>query len=77
MKKYDLIVVGAGPAGLLAAKAAGDAGLEVALVDRKSDLTHLDRLCGQTLVSLNDYYFDDLVYYNRRGLFQKRLFLFL
>ena len=67
MKKYDLIVVGAGPAGLLAAKAAGDAGLEVALIDRKSDVTHLDRLCGQTLVSLNDYYFDDLVYYNRRG----------
>ncbi len=67
MKKYDVVVVGAGPAGLLAAKAAGNAGLEVALIDRKSDLTHLDRLCGQTLVSMNDYYFDDLVYYNARG----------
>jgi flavin-dependent dehydrogenase len=67
MKKYDLIVVGAGPAGLLAAKAAGLAGLEVVLVDKKSDLTRLERLCGQTLISLNDYYFDDLVFYNPRG----------
>lgn len=67
MKKYDLIVVGAGPSGLLAAKAAGLAGLDVALLDRKLDLTRLDRLCGQTLVSMNDYYFDDLVFYNPRG----------
>jgi flavin-dependent dehydrogenase len=64
MKKYDLIVVGAGPSGLLAAKAAGTAGLEVALIDRKSDLTRLERLCGQTIVSMNDYYFDDLAFYN-------------
>lgn len=63
--KYDLIVVGAGPAGLLAAKAAGLAGLRVALLERKPDITRLDRMCGQTLVSVNDYYFDDLVYYNR------------
>ena len=39
MKKYDVIVVGAGPAGMLAAKAAGNAGLEVALIERKTDLT--------------------------------------
>ena len=66
MQTYDLIVVGAGPAGLLAALAAGRAGLRVALLDRKSDLTRLERLCGQTLVSVNDYYFNDLVYCNRR-----------
>ena len=66
-KKYDLIIVGAGPSGLLAAKAAGRAGLSVALVDRKADITRLDRMCGQTLVSVNDYYFDDLVYYNSKA----------
>jgi flavin-dependent dehydrogenase len=31
-KHYDLIVVGAGPAGLMAAKTAGENGLKVALM---------------------------------------------
>ena len=66
MKKYDLVIVGAGPCGLLAAKAAAQCGLEVALLDRKSEMTRLERTCGQTLVSMNDYYFNDLVSYNRR-----------
>lgn len=67
MKQYDVIVVGAGPAGLLAAKAAGLAGCRVALIDRKTDLKVLERLCGQTLVSMNGYYFDDLLNYDRKG----------
>ena len=67
MKKYDLVVVGAGPSGLLAAKAAGQAGLNVALLERKSDITRIERTCGQTFVSMNDYYFGDLVTYNRKG----------
>ncbi len=67
MKSYDLIVVGAGPSGLLAAKAAGEAGLEVALLERKTDIAKLERTCGQTFVSVNDYYFGDLVFYNPRG----------
>ena len=79
MKKYDLVVVGAGPSGLLAAKAAGQAGLNVALLERKSDITRIERTCGQTFVSMNDYYFGDLVTYNRKGkriLFSKNGFSF-
>ena len=67
MTKYDVIVVGAGPAGLLAARSTGRAGLKTVLLERKSDITRLDRMCGQTLVSANDYYFNDLVNYNRTG----------
>jgi flavin-dependent dehydrogenase len=61
------MVVGAGPAGLLAARSAGRAGLKTVLLERKSDITRLDRMCGQTLVSANDYYFNDLVNYNQAG----------
>jgi len=65
-KKYDVIVVGAGPAGLVAAKAAGEDGLEVALLERKSDITVMDRACGQTLDSANEYLHHDLYRCNVR-----------
>jgi len=65
-KRYDVIVVGAGPAGFLAAKAAGENGLEVALLERKTDPAQLTRACAQTIVSMNEYYFGDLVGYNAR-----------
>ena len=59
-KKYDVIVVGAGPAGFLAARAAGENGFDVALLERKNDLTVMDRACGQTLDSANEYLHNDL-----------------
>jgi len=65
-RRYDVIVVGAGPAGFLAAKAAGENGLEVALLERKTDITRLTRTCAQTLVSTQEYYLGDLVGYNAR-----------
>jgi len=45
--RYDLIVVGAGPAGLMAAKTAAEDGLKVLLVERKRDITEINRLCAQ------------------------------
>ncbi len=65
-KKYDVIVVGAGPAGLVAAKAAGENGFEVALLERKSDPTVMDRACLQTLDSANEYMHQDLYRCNLR-----------
>ncbi len=65
-KKYDVIVVGAGLAGFLAARAAGENGLEVALLERKADPAQLTRACTQILVSMNGYYFGDIVGYNAR-----------
>ncbi len=64
--KYDLIVVGAGPAGLVAAKAAGENGFEVALLERKNELTVIDRACGVTLDSANEYLHHDLYRCNIR-----------
>ena len=48
-KKYDLIIVGAGPAGVTAAKFAGEQGLQVALLDRKNDIGNISKVCGQTV----------------------------
>jgi digeranylgeranylglycerophospholipid reductase len=66
-KKYDIIVVGAGPAGFMAARAAGENGFEVALLERKTDLTVMDRACGQTLDSANEYLHHDLYRCNVRN----------
>jgi flavin-dependent dehydrogenase len=45
MKEYDVIVVGAGPAGLMAAIVAGGEGLRVLLVERKKDVPKVTRSC--------------------------------
>jgi len=66
VKKYDIIVVGAGPAGLVAAKTAGENGFEVALLERKTDLTVLNRACCGILDSANEYLHHDLYRCNVR-----------
>ncbi len=66
-KKYDVIVVGAGPAGLAAARAAGENGFDVALLERKTDPTVMDRACLQTLDSANEYLHHDLFRCNLRN----------
>ena len=65
-KKYDVIVVGAGPAGFVAARAAGENGFDVALLERKTDLTVMARACGATLDSANEYLHHDLFICNIR-----------
>jgi len=45
MKDYDVIIVGAGPAGLMASVVAGGAGLRVLLVERKKDVPKVTRSC--------------------------------
>lgn len=65
-QKYDVIVAGAGPAGLLAAKAIAQNGFDVAVVERKADIGAVTRACGQSLLPPNEYFFGDLFHYNAR-----------
>ena len=69
-KEYDLIVVGAGPAGLMAAKTAGENGLNVALIERKERITDINRACAMMLVSLGGKYLGERILLNLR---EKRL----
>lgn len=66
LKKYDVIVVGAGPAGLMAAKAAAENGLKVALLERKNILHKIHRSDGGGL-DLQDYTFGQVAGYNERN----------
>jgi len=45
--KYDLIVVGGGPGGLMATKKAAEDGLKVAIIERKRNITKIERACTQ------------------------------
>lgn len=65
-KDYDLIVVGAGPAGLMAAKTAGEQGLTVALLERKDSIADIKRACSMMVVTLTGKYLEERVRLNTR-----------
>ena len=50
---YDVVIIGAGPAGLTAAKTAAENGLSVALLERKDTVDEILRLCAMMLVTLS------------------------
>jgi len=65
MKKlYDLIVIGAGPAGLTAAKTAGENGLNVALLERKTDMARIERACMEALLAPYEYCLGEYMIFN-------------
>jgi len=55
--KFDVIVVGAGTAGCMTAKAAAEAGLEVGLIDRKPKEKIGEKICGN---AIGKHHFDTL-----------------
>ena len=65
-REYDLVVVGAGPAGLMAAKTAAEQGLSVALIERKEHITDINRACSMMVVTLTGKYLEERVGLNSR-----------
>ena len=53
--KYDVIVVGGGPAGLMAARTAKREGLHVLLVEQKKEIPRIRRSCAQALATAPGY----------------------
>ena len=63
-KRYDLIVVGAGPAGLVAARTAGQNGLKVALLERKTNIAKIRRACCEAMLGMFMYTMGDYVIFS-------------
>jgi len=57
LKKFDVVVVGAGTAGCMAAKTVANAGLEVCLIDRKKKDNIGEKVCGD---AIGKHHFDNL-----------------
>jgi len=64
-KKYDLVIVGAGPCGLMAGRVASENGLKVAVLDRKTEIWRNRRFDGG-VVGINEYTFGQLALFNPR-----------
>lgn len=72
MQQYDLIVIGAGPAGLMAAKIAIDSGMSVMVIDKGNEPAHRKDLVsgwfGRALFSMNTLNLEDVSIGNNKAL---------
>jgi digeranylgeranylglycerophospholipid reductase len=59
--KYDVAIVGAGPAGLHAAKHAAAGGLRVALIEKRRDISKITRYCSEHIILDENYNGDTIV----------------
>jgi hypothetical protein len=66
-KCYDVVIVGAGPGGLTAAKFAGENGLNVAILERKTHIVDINRACTMMVLVLNEYIFGERPTLNERN----------
>jgi len=66
-KRYDLVIVGAGPGGAMAAKTAGENGLKTAILERKINPAEIKRGCAMMFALESDYCFAERMYYNEKN----------
>lgn len=73
-KEYDVVVVGAGPAGLTVAKAIGESDASVLLVDMKKDIAKIYRTCCSNLIIEEGTHKEAVYYKDGRIYFKKNNF---
>ena len=73
-KAYDLVIVGAGPTGLMAAKRAAEKGLQVVILERKKDVSVIRRACCSHFVMDADYEGEALLVTNGKLVFPRNKF---
>jgi flavin-dependent dehydrogenase len=67
MKNYDVVVIGAGPGGCMAAKVLSENGFSVALLERKEHITNITRACATMMAIENEWYINDRMYFNEKN----------
>ncbi len=70
----DLIVVGAGPAGLMTAKTAAELGLKVTVIEMKKDITNVKRACSAQFVTDEGYENETVKFEDGKIIFTKNGF---
>lgn len=71
---YDVIIIGAGPAGLMAAQTAYDLGLSVCLVEKKKNFDTLNRACSTQFILDDGYEGEWLKVEDKKLFFQRNNF---
>ena len=66
-KKYDVVIVGGGPAGLMAGRVAGENGLSTALLERRTNMTRTKRVDGGSLSPINEYICEEKLTFNPKA----------
>ena len=71
---FDLVIIGAGPAGLMAASTAAKAGLNVVVIEKKKDITKVTRTCSMQFVLDEGYEGETIKLENGKIIFTKNQF---